>query len=541
MPNGASHALKLMPTSAPGDATRMAQEGVASGADLILVLGGDGTINEVVNGMVHSRVPLGILPAGTANVLAMELGLGANLEKAVERLAGCAEQRVGAGRVCDGRGGSRHFLAMGGVGLDAKIVYDLNPRFKAWAGKFAYWAGGLAHAAQRVGQFEARVNGDVYRCGFALASRVRNYGGDLEIATGASLASDDFEVVLFEGSNPLRYMAYMLARVRARDSPSSDSSAHPSGSRSHTAGMMMIAANIPDVDVVSMLGGSLTYMEYHRSYAHSLALAPLMALIPPLLIFAVFHTRICLAAYVLSLVGVLSHLALDWTNIYGIRLLLPFSSRILRLDITDVVDPWIWSILLLAVAAPELARLVNAEIRSRPVSRSGPGPKRGWAWFALAMLLVYEGVRYTAHDRALAVMGAHLFNDAVPRRLTAVPARFNPLRWRGIAECEGFVDIVPVNLEEPFDPESGQIDYSASPGPAIDAAGATHAFQVFGRFSQVPFWKATPVPEGTLVELIDLRFGTPRNPAFEATALVDASNHALRSQAGFGRIPVRGP
>jgi diacylglycerol kinase family enzyme len=53
------------------------------------------------------------------------------------------------------------------------------------------------------------VNGDVYRCGFALASRVRNYGGDLEIATGASLASDDFEIVLFEGSNPLHYLWYM--------------------------------------------------------------------------------------------------------------------------------------------------------------------------------------------------------------------------------------------------------------------------------------------------------------------------------------------
>ena len=53
------------------------------------------------------------------------------------------------------------------------------------------------------------MNGDVYRCGFALASRVRNYGGDLEIATGASLVRDDFEIVLFEGSNPLRYLWYM--------------------------------------------------------------------------------------------------------------------------------------------------------------------------------------------------------------------------------------------------------------------------------------------------------------------------------------------
>ena len=329
----------------------------------------------------------------------------------------------------------------------------------------------------------------------------------------------------------------MLARASTR----ADRSGDPSGQRAHTTGMMIVAANIPDIDVVSLFGGRLAYIEYHRSYTHSLAFAPLMALIAPLLIFAVFRTRITSWSYALSLIGVLSHLLLDWTNVYGIRLFLPFSSRVLRLDITDVVDPWIWLMLLLAVAAPALARLVSAEIRSQPVSRTGPGPKRGWAWFALTVLLAYEGFRYTAHDRALAIMGAHLFNGAVPRRLTAAPGRFHPLHWRGIVECEGFVDLVPVNLNEPFDPAAGEIDYSASPSPAIDAARKTHAFQIFGQFSQVQFWKATPVPEGTLVELIDLRFGTPRDPGFEAAALVDTSNRVLESQFGFGRIPLRGP
>jgi len=329
----------------------------------------------------------------------------------------------------------------------------------------------------------------------------------------------------------------MLARASMRGKSARD----VSFDRPHTAGMMMIAANIPDIDVVSMFGGSLTYIEYHRSYAHSLAFAPLMALIAPLIILAIFRTRITLGAYALSLVGVLSHLLLDWTNVYGIHLFLPFSSRISRLDITDVVDPWIWLLLITAVAAPALSRLVGTEIKSRSFSEAGPGPKRGWAWFALAILQAYEGTRYAAHDRALAVMGARLFNNAVPRRLTAVPARFNPLRWRGIAECEGFVDIVPMNLTEAFDPAAGQIDYYASPSPAIDAARATRAFQVFGRFSQIQFWKTTPVPQGTLVELIDLRFGTPRDPTFEATAIVNASNRVIESQAGFGRIPVRGP
>src|ERR1051326_8942799 len=100
---------------------------------------------------------------------------------------------------------------MGGAGLDAQIVHDINPALKARAGKMAYWLGGFGRIAQRVGNFEARIDGSGYRCGFALASRVRNYGGDLEIARGASLLHPDSEVVLFEGSNPLRYLAYMIA------------------------------------------------------------------------------------------------------------------------------------------------------------------------------------------------------------------------------------------------------------------------------------------------------------------------------------------
>ncbi len=201
---------RLAPTSGPEDATRIARDAVQAGADLIIVLGGDGTINEAVNGMIHSNAALGILPAGTANVLAMELGLGSRLDRAIAQLKDCVEKRVAVGRLCRDAG-SRHFLAMGGAGLDAKIVYDLNPALKARAGKLAYWLGGFGHITQRVGNFEARINGSVYKCGFALASRVRNYGGDLEIARGASLLDSDFEIVLFEGSNPLRYLGYMLA------------------------------------------------------------------------------------------------------------------------------------------------------------------------------------------------------------------------------------------------------------------------------------------------------------------------------------------
>src|SRR5690348_14615791 len=84
--------------------------------------------------------------------------------------------------------------------------------------------------------------------------------------------------------------------------------------------IMVLAANVPDVDVVSGFGGPLTYLKWHRSYTHALASAPVLALLPVLLLL-VFRVRPTVWAYLFSLLGVLSHLALDWTNVYGIRLL----------------------------------------------------------------------------------------------------------------------------------------------------------------------------------------------------------------------------
>jgi YegS/Rv2252/BmrU family lipid kinase len=213
---GVSLKPRVLTTRGPGEATALANQAIAEGADLVLVFGGDGTINEAANGMVNSRVPLAALPGGTANVLTMELGLGNRLERAIERLEDCVERRVALGRLTDARGASRYFLMMGGAGLDAKIVYDLNPDLKARTGKLAYWVTGFSQIAHPLEEFEVKVGGEVYRCGFALAARVCNYGGDLAIACGASLTSDEFEIVLFEGANPLRYAWYMLGVLGRR-------------------------------------------------------------------------------------------------------------------------------------------------------------------------------------------------------------------------------------------------------------------------------------------------------------------------------------
>ena len=204
--------VETIPTTGRGTASAIARDAIERGADLILVAGGDGTINEVVNGMVHSEVPLGILPAGTANVLATELGAGKTMEQAAEALLACTQERIALGVLSTGSSidTPRYFLLMAGVGLDAEIVYDLNLRWKDRLGKAAYWIAGFGKLGRRLPQFTVEVEGQVFRAGFALVGRVRNYGGDLEIAPTISLFEDEFEIVLFEGESSFRYLKYMI-------------------------------------------------------------------------------------------------------------------------------------------------------------------------------------------------------------------------------------------------------------------------------------------------------------------------------------------
>ena len=209
--------VESLPTEGPGTAGAIARRAIDRGSDLILVAGGDGTINEVANGMVHSEVPLGVLPAGTANVLATELGLGKTMERAAESLAHSVKERVAMGLISSGTDASRrYFLMMTGAGLDADIVYHLHLPLKDALGKAAYWIGGFSKLGQRLPEFTVEANGRQYRPSFALASRVRNYGGDLEIAPTISLLDDEFELVLFEGESSFRYLKYMLGVMTRR-------------------------------------------------------------------------------------------------------------------------------------------------------------------------------------------------------------------------------------------------------------------------------------------------------------------------------------
>ena len=208
------HHVTLAPTTGPRTAGLIARQQIERGADLIVAAGGDGTLNEVAEGMVHTPVPLAILPAGTANVLATEMKLGGRLLKVAERLEQCRPHRISVGHVtCQNGAVSRHFLLMAGAGLDAQIVYRVNLPLKARIGKLAYWLAGWTLFGRRLAEFDVDTAGEHRACSFALLSKVRNYGGDFEIARSVSLFDDRFEVVLFEGRSTLRYIKYFAGLV----------------------------------------------------------------------------------------------------------------------------------------------------------------------------------------------------------------------------------------------------------------------------------------------------------------------------------------
>lgn len=205
--------VDLARTASRGHATRLAEQAIADGCDLVTVCGGDGTINEAIRGMAGSDVPLLTLPAGTANVLAQEVSFPVDPREVAATLPTLVPTKVPLGRVRqqgEDERGSRVFLLMCGVGVDANIVYNLDTKLKEYLGQGAYWLGTLEQLQKRRFQhFEVRIDGETYDNTFALISKSRRYAGKLVIAPEAHLLAEHFQVVLFHGETPLRYVGYL--------------------------------------------------------------------------------------------------------------------------------------------------------------------------------------------------------------------------------------------------------------------------------------------------------------------------------------------
>lgn len=215
--------VALQRTTGPGGATALAKAGVASGCDVIIAAGGDGTVNEVVQGLAHSDAMLGVLPLGMVNIWAQEIGLPQHIGAAVQSLANGEVRRVDLGLADWGNHRERYFLLMAGIGFDAEVVQRTRPHLKRTLGPFAYiWNGVLGALGSPGANMEIDLPGETLRrkAMLALAGNTRLYAGGVRVTPAACMDDGLLDLCLFTGRGFWRaalYAAELLVGCHRRD------------------------------------------------------------------------------------------------------------------------------------------------------------------------------------------------------------------------------------------------------------------------------------------------------------------------------------
>jgi diacylglycerol kinase (ATP) len=206
--------VEVAPTTGPGDGSRLAREAAAQGCDVVIAAGGDGTINEVVNGLAGTRTALGALPIGTMNVWIRELGLPLQPRAAAEALLSARVHPIDLGRA-----GERYFLLMAGVGFDAAVVTEVRSGEKRRLGAFAYVLRALELAFRFRGTpVRLTVDGKVLRRRTLLIvlGNSQLYGGVIKITARASIDDGLLDLCLIKGNTflgaPLRLASIFFQR-----------------------------------------------------------------------------------------------------------------------------------------------------------------------------------------------------------------------------------------------------------------------------------------------------------------------------------------
>jgi len=200
--------VEVRNTTGPNDAARLAAEAAREGFPEVIVSGGDGTINEALQGLVGTGVRMAVWPRGTANVLGLELQLPRRIERIVDVIATGKVLRAHVGLVTtENTGERRYFLLMAGIGIDAAIVDRVNPELKKRVGKAAFWYSGLENFAMwRPREFVLEVDGRQHTATFAALGKTPRYGGNLAITPRARLDQPDFEICMIHSVHRLRYL-----------------------------------------------------------------------------------------------------------------------------------------------------------------------------------------------------------------------------------------------------------------------------------------------------------------------------------------------
>jgi len=209
-----SMSLTVYETHRPGEATQAARRAVDGGFDLVIAAGGDGTINEVANGLALTQVPLAILPQGTENVLAQEFSIPLHPSDAGDIILEGNTVTIDLGLVRD-----RYFLLMVGVGLDAQVAREEDPMLKKIFGSAAY----PLTALQTVLRFdpakmEIDIGGEhVPRAGyFVIVGNSRNYAAGFKVTSLARLDDGKLDVCIFKRSKIADLLRYVVATAQLK-------------------------------------------------------------------------------------------------------------------------------------------------------------------------------------------------------------------------------------------------------------------------------------------------------------------------------------
>jgi inner membrane protein len=284
---------------------------------------------------------------------------------------------------------------------------------------------------------------------------------------------------------------------------------------------MTLAAEAPDLDILSRFHGPAFALAHHRGFTHSLLGLVLMAALVVGFIYLVWRLRgrktkdpnlpprwglLFLFAYIAGL----SHLLLDFTNNYGIRPFWPFSEKWYSWDIVFIVEPVMLILLVGGLVLPSLFALINEEIGAH-----SKGPRgRLAAILALAGIVVLWGVRDYEHRRAVNAMEARLYRNADPIRASAYPYMWNPFRWYGVVEANTFFATMQVESSIPdVDPDDRmRIYYKPEETPVTLAAKRSYLGRVYLDWAKYPFTetqKLQPPQQGYIVSFQDLRYVYP--------------------------------
>jgi diacylglycerol kinase (ATP) len=220
---GAGIEVTVAPTHSSAATARQVSEAIAQGCDAVFACGGDGTAHDVMQALVGTKIALGLIPLGTANALAHDLGIPLKPVSAARAALSAVPRRVATGHVrysdFSGNPGSRYFTVTLGIGSDAHLFKELDPALKIRFGMLAYYAKATwlwLTLTMRSFAVEFQQEGLTRQANASdlLAVRIAYFGGVLrELAPGASLDRNDFRLVLFQTHSRIRYLHYILRGI----------------------------------------------------------------------------------------------------------------------------------------------------------------------------------------------------------------------------------------------------------------------------------------------------------------------------------------